>query len=146
MIGSPMTMRSACTFLEHVNSRSAHSELPVDVCEAENEISGVILGSLESAKKFAPLLREEYIESKRSNIDATSQDGLAKRHLVYDAYLGYEKWKVNNGRRDKDDVVLELIQNMSRLLSRRNPVFDAVYLDVSMRVLFPSILYSFSDR
>ena len=44
-----MNMKSACTFRQHVNSRGAHSEVLVDTSEAENEISGVILGSLVSA-------------------------------------------------------------------------------------------------
>ena len=49
MIKSPMEIKSACTFRQHVNSRTSHSEVPVDISEAENEISGVILGSLVSA-------------------------------------------------------------------------------------------------
>lgn len=48
MIGSNITMQSACTFRQHVNNRTAYGDLTVDISEAENEISGVILGSLVS--------------------------------------------------------------------------------------------------
>jgi hypothetical protein len=46
MIESDKSMKSICTFRHFVNSRSSYVDLPVDVSEAENEISGVILGSL----------------------------------------------------------------------------------------------------
>ena len=81
------------------------------------------------------LTREEYIDSKRSNIDASSQDGMIKRHLVYDEFVKYNKWKLEKSYLDKDDVVLQLIRNMNMLLSKRNPLFDAVYLDVSCCLL-----------
>jgi hypothetical protein len=46
MIGSDKSMKLICTFRHFVNSRSSYVDLPVDISEAENEISGVILGSL----------------------------------------------------------------------------------------------------
>lgn len=94
--------------------------------------------------KQGPLERSEYIESKRSNIDRSSQDGLAKRHLVYDEYQKYHKWKRGEERLDKEDVILELIRNKKRLLSKKNPLFDAVYLDVSSFVKLLSITPPFA--
>ena len=87
--------------------------------------------SQESAKNKDHLTRKEYLDSKRSNIDATNQDGIDKRHLIYDEFAKYRKWKQENSYLDKDDVVLELIRHIDLLLSKRNPLFDAVYLDVS---------------
>jgi hypothetical protein len=53
------------------------------------------------------------------------------RHLVYNEYQNYQKWKLDGSRYDKDDLILELIRSKKRLLSKRNPLFDSVYLDVS---------------
>lgn len=48
-IRSTKNLKSACTFQTYVNSRVGHGDLSLDASEAENEISGVILGSLVSA-------------------------------------------------------------------------------------------------
>ena len=47
----------------------------------------------------------------------------------------YLKWKKDGGRYDKDDVILELICRKKKILSKKNPFFDAVYLDVSCSLL-----------
>jgi hypothetical protein len=57
------------------------------------------------------------------------------RHLVYNEYQKYQKWKADGNRYDKDDLVLELIRSKKRLLSKRNPLFDSVYLDVCLHVM-----------
>jgi hypothetical protein len=46
MLGSDKSMKKICTFRQHIHSRSSFVDLSVDISEAENEISGVILGSL----------------------------------------------------------------------------------------------------
>lgn len=48
-IRSTKILKSACTFQTYVNNRTGHGDLCLDASEAENEISGVILGSLVSA-------------------------------------------------------------------------------------------------
>lgn len=48
-IRSTKNLKSACTFQTYVNSRVGYGDLSLDASEAENEISGVILGSLVSA-------------------------------------------------------------------------------------------------
>jgi hypothetical protein len=45
---SSIKMAEVCSFREFVHARIEHSAFPVDISEAENEISGVILGSIVS--------------------------------------------------------------------------------------------------
>lgn len=47
-VRSSIKMAEVCSFREFVHARIEHSALPVDISEAENEISGVILGSIVS--------------------------------------------------------------------------------------------------
>jgi hypothetical protein len=50
IVKSETSMSQACTFREYTHSHKGYSELSVDISEAENEISGVILGSIVSFK------------------------------------------------------------------------------------------------
>lgn len=77
-------MSDACNFLEYVHSRKSYVDLVVESSEVENEIGGVIMGSLEAALKKSPLTRDEYISNKRSNVSGDSEEGRAKRHAIYD--------------------------------------------------------------
>lgn len=77
--------------------------------------------------------------NKRSNINVGTQDGKDKRHLVYGEYEKYDKWKSDHQRKDKDDIILELICKMKLLLSKRSSLFDAVYLDEIQDFTYSSI-------
>eukprot|EP00804_Cyclotella_cryptica_P026502 CCRYP_008149-RB/>CCRYP_008149-RB protein AED:0.03 eAED:0.03 QI:2292/1/1/1/0.86/0.83/24/285/2253 len=141
---SSIKIAEVCSFREFVHSRIEHSALPVDIIEAENEISGVILGSIDAALKRRPLSRDEYIENKRSTVSSESQDGMVKRHMIYEQYEKYHKWKTVNARMDRDDVILELIRHMGQLLSKKQSLFDAVYLDEIQDFTYASIFLIFS--
>lgn len=93
----------------------------------QNEIGGVINGSLSSALKKRPLNEDEYLEEKRSNIPNNNDEGRRKRGLVYDAFVEYKRWKKENDKYDIGDIVLELI----RLVGDRSSqdYFVSAYLD-----------------
>jgi superfamily I DNA/RNA helicase len=69
---------------------------------------------------------------------------MTKRHMVYGQYEKYHKWKTVNARLDRDDVILELIRNISQLLSKKQSLFDAVYLDEIQDFTYASIFLIFS--
>lgn len=104
------TNKDTCTFEGFLSARKAHKPLALEAHVIRNEIGGVITGSLEAAIKKVPLNRQEYLESKRSNISNKSTEGLQKRNLVYDEYEKYTKWKIANTTYDVGDVVLRLLQ------------------------------------
>lgn len=81
----------------------------------ENEIGGVIMGSVDAAMQGAPLARNQYLDTKRSNISNKTDEGLVQRNLVFDQYERYAEWKRHELKFDRNDVVL-------RLLQRRIPV------------------------
>jgi hypothetical protein len=89
---------------------------PVDANLAENEIGGVIMGSLESAVQGAALSRDQYRQSKRSNVPNDTQEGLATRNLIYDEYERYARWKRDFKKFDQNDVVARLLkENIAQL-------------------------------
>jgi hypothetical protein len=98
-----------CTFHDYVGSRKAHSSTTVDITLTENEIGGVILGSLLAALQKAPLTLEQYMAEKRSNIGKIKQDDLKRRHDVYKEFMQYQRWKAENQRFDISDIILDIL-------------------------------------
>ncbi|CAB9513161.1 polymerase alpha-associated DNA helicase A [Seminavis robusta] len=112
-----------CTFYGYSRSRKSHERQLMEPQLIENEVGGVIMGSLPAAKQKAPLGREEYLVDKRSNISNKSTEGKRLRELVYDEYTKYVSWKRETSKFDIADVVL-------RLLKENLPqVFSSAYLD-----------------
>ena len=77
----------------------------------ENEIGGVILGSLQSALQASHLSEEQYVEEHRSNVPNKTEQGCRDRKLIYEEFERYRQWKLEEARYDLQDVVLELIKN-----------------------------------
>lgn len=101
---------SICKFLEYTETKKSHGKLQVEASLIENEIGGVILGSLQSAEQQQGLLRDQYLKEIRSNVPNDTDVGRAKRSLIYDEYEHYAKWKQEGARYDLQDVVLELFK------------------------------------
>jgi hypothetical protein len=98
-------------FLDYVNARKSHSCLAVEPSLVENEIGGVIVGSLRAAQVGRALTRVEYLSDKRSNVDNTTEQGCQLRERVYDEYELFAKWKKGlGGICDIHDVVLRLLK------------------------------------
>jgi ribosome recycling factor len=91
----------------------------------ENEIGGVIQGSLKAALKREPLTEKEYLQEIRSNIPTKTEEGKQTRIKVYKYYEEYRQWKINNGKYDIGDIVLELISS----LRPNEELFQSAYLD-----------------
>ena len=102
---------SLCTFAAYSSSRSSHTRLSIEQSLIENEIGGVIMGSLASALKREPLSREEYRAEKRSNVSNKTEEGRHTRNLIYDEYERYKKWKLQNKKQDIEDIVLLLLES-----------------------------------
>lgn len=135
---SEMSVSSSCTFLEYVRSRTSHEKLEVEEAILENEIGGVILGSLAAAEKKAALTREDYMEEIRSNIKNDTEEGRNQRKLVYDEYEKYHKWKRDNDAAyDTNDIVLRLVRESSE--QRETEIFQAAYLDEVQDFSYASI-------
>jgi hypothetical protein len=98
-----------CTFHDYIGSRKAHSSLAVDITLMENEIGGVILGSLLAALQKAPLTLEQYMAEKRSNIGNSKQDDLERRRDVYKEFIQYQRWKAENKSFDISDIILDIL-------------------------------------
>ena len=92
----------------------------------ENEIGGVINGSLNAAKKKRPLNEAEYLEEIRSNIPNKNDEGIAKRKVVYGEFVQYGQWKKENARFDLGDIVLELLALGGKIKCQE---FVSAYLD-----------------
>ena len=133
---------SECSFLEYINelSKKSHLGIAVDVREAENEICGVILGSLSAAKAGRHLTRDEYI-CERSYIKKDTDAGMKKRHEIYNVFEKYKKWKQANEKFDLSDSVLELIKKLrgGRSGSAWVQLFISVYLDEIQDFSYASI-------
>lgn len=123
---SEMSVTLSCTLWEYVKSKTSHEKLEVDLCLAENEIGGVILGSLAAAVKKEALSRAEYIEEKRSNV-TNDAEGFRTRGLIYDEFEKYRQWKLENRKCDTGDIVLRLIREASEQKAKQ--IFQSVYLD-----------------
>jgi len=148
-----VTMSESCSFIEYINDvrKKSHVGLGVDAKEAENEICGVILGSLDSAKSGKALTREEYIQSVRSYIQKDTVTGGRKRHDIYSVYEGYKNWKQEHNRFDLNDIVLKLINALKDIRLQNNDdrdnthkrgwiqLFNAMYLDEVQDFSYASI-------
>jgi hypothetical protein len=98
-------------FLDYVNTRKSHSRLAVEPSLVENEIGGVIVGSLRAAQAGRALTRAEYLSDNRSNVDNKTDQGCQLRERVYDEYELFAKWKRGQGGLlDINDVVLRLLE------------------------------------
>jgi len=148
-------------FLDYVNTRKSHSRLAVEPSLVENEIGGVIVGSLRAAQAGRALTRAEYLSDKRSNVDNKTDQGCQLRERVYDEYQLFAKWKRGQGGLlDINDVVLRLLEiGMDQLfqsgksssfskymcyrcvfcLSHRTVHFATVYLDEVQDFTYASI-------
>lgn len=102
--------KSTCCYTYYANQRTSHEPIPIDKGLVENEIGGVIVGSLEAALQEKSLTREQYMLSKRSNISVRHNDGVAKRRLVYDQFELYNQWKLKQKQFDLNDIVMKLLQ------------------------------------
>ena len=94
-------------FLSSVSHSAARKA--VDSHLVQNEIGGVITGSLEAATSRRPLSRSQYMTSKRSNLPKNKFDGSQTRSLIYDIFVEYQDWKKQHRRYDSGDVVLRLL-------------------------------------
>lgn len=98
-------------FLDYVNARKSHKCLAVEPSLVENEIGGVIVGSLLAAQAGRALTRAEYLCDKRSNVDQKTERGCQLRERIYDEYERFAKWKKEQGGLlDTNDVVLQLLK------------------------------------
>lgn len=102
--------KERCRFIGFTKQRKSHEKLVVDIHLCENEIGGVICGSIDTAIQRAPLSREQYLLTKRSNITNKSCDGEQQRNDMYDLYLQYCTWKNESDKYDINDIVLALLQ------------------------------------
>jgi hypothetical protein len=95
----------------------------LDAVLCENEIGGVIKGSVEAAVQRFPLTRDQYLKSKRSNVPGTSEEGQRIRNQIYDEYALYTKWKDETDKYDVNDIVLALLQQpLPKLFSSGKPI------------------------
>lgn len=78
---------------EYILKRKSHKSLLIDPTLVENEIGGVILGSLKSAELCRPLKWNEYEVDPRSNITKQSDEGSYTRRQIYEQYQSYDNWK-----------------------------------------------------
>ena len=130
-----------CSFREYCKERSlvSHARSATEEKLAENEIGGVILGSLAAGLKHRPLSREEYLEEKRSNISNKLEEGKKIRHAVYTEFEKYQKWKHQRNSHDMNDVVLILL-GQSRLIGLNSEIFDSAYIDEVQDFSYASLL------
>jgi hypothetical protein len=101
--------QTICTFRGYTNSRRSHESLKVEASLVENEIGGVIMGSLIAAVQTKPLNRDQYLSDKRSNIPNTNDESLRQRELVFDEYMRYKNWKTCEKKYDIHDAVLRIL-------------------------------------
>lgn len=101
-------MSSLYSFTEYVENRKSHENLDVKASLIENEIGGVILGSLTAALERRPLSRTQYLVEKRSNVPTDTQEGCRMRELIYAEFERYNRAKAE--RYDMNDVILQLIK------------------------------------
>ena len=123
-----MKVDDTVTFREFLLQKKSHSVLPkgIDLALIENEIGGVISGSLQSAEQRRALSWEQYRHHKRSNVTHKGSTGTATRRQIYDHYESYLCWKVNNKRFDVNDIILEILRRIGK---ERGELFSGIYLD-----------------
>ena len=128
-------VESVRTYMHYVYARASHKKLVLESSLIENEIGGVIKGSLNAAIKQRALSEEEYLSEKRSNIVTKTEDGRKKRQLVYKEYILYERWKKENKFYDIADIVLQLTR-----LQIQDELFLSAYLDEVQDFSYATIL------
>ena len=121
-----MDISTITSFKEYAFQRKSHASLPVSLALVENEIGGVILGSLRSAELRRPLNWDEYKDDRRSNVTNKDGAGSIARRVIYDQYEFYDQWKRDCDRFDINDVVLELLKKVG---CKKHQIFSGVYLD-----------------
>jgi AAA domain/Uncharacterized conserved protein (DUF2075) len=102
--------KTRCTYVGFEGSKTSFERTLVEPHLVENEIGGVIHGSLIAATQKAPLSREEYLNDLRSNIGYESQYDISLRNQVYDEYEKYVVWKRKTHKFDVGDMVLRLLE------------------------------------
>lgn len=114
------TVAEATTFLQYLQERRNYAPLRVEQSLIENEIGGVILGSLKAALEGMPLTREDYLLERRSNVSIDSKEGQNTRSCVYDEYESYHQWKCSKEQHDIEDIVLSLIKCVGTISANRD--------------------------
>jgi hypothetical protein len=119
--------RDICTLGGYYNAKNSFQRSVVEPQLVQNEIGGVIMGSLEAAKGRRSLTRNEYLLNKRSNISIRTSGGQEQRNLVYDEYESYVAWKAENGKCDLSDIVLRILkENLYQCFSSGKLIFALV--------------------
>ena len=108
--------RVSCTFHGYIHSRRSYEKLTLEPHLLENEIGGVILGSVIAAEQAKALNREQYLTDKRSNIPSRTEEHRKRRDLVFDEYVKYNEWKSSGEKYDIHDVVLRLLAENTQQL------------------------------
>jgi len=117
--------KDVCTFGGYCASRGSHQRVFLEPEQVENEIGGVIMGSVASAAKKSALDRSEYLEHKRSNITNKTKEGREHRNLVYDEFEKYVAWKAEFAKYDVSDVVLSLLtEDLGQMFSAGTIIFS----------------------
>ena len=130
-----------CTFQGYVVARKSHERIAIEPHLIENEIGGVILGSLSAAKLSRPLLQHEYLAEGRSNIENSTDHDKALRKSIYEEYFRYHEWKIAQNRCDLGDVVLRLLQeDWEQLFSSGE--FDILSQNIAPDFLLPHLILS----
>lgn len=108
--------KEKCTFQGYIMSRRSHEKTTIEAHLLENEIGGVIMGSVVAAQQCEPLTTAQYIMDKRSNIPNQTQEGREQRDLAYDEYERYSEWKTSAGKYDIHDAVLRILKETPKQL------------------------------
>lgn len=132
-----VNMDDLCSFGEFCKNRSttSYTRSAVEEKLTENEIGGVILGSLRSGINTQPLDRDEYLEEKRSNVTNKTERGRYTRNAVYNEFEKYQTWKNLEGKSDINDVVLRILKD-----SNLSQIFDSAYVDEVQDFSYASLL------
>eukprot|EP00977_Amphora_coffeiformis_P003494 scaffold655_cov162-Amphora_coffeaeformis.AAC.15 len=114
-----------CSFLSFKRAQTSFTKKEMLEPElVENEIGGVIVGSLVAGQQAAPLTREQYQEDVRSNVGRGTDSDERLRDKIYDEYEQYRAWKGETIRYDVGDIVLRLLQE-----DWKEEYFGSLYLD-----------------
>lgn len=99
-----------CTFLGFKRSQRSFEREKLEPQLVENEIGGVIIGSLVAACQRHPLTREQYKTDVRSNVGRHNERQLQMRDSIYDEYESYTAWKRATKKYDIGDIVMRLLK------------------------------------
>lgn len=125
-----MHTSKATSYKEYNFCKKSHSSISqIDTRLIENEIGGVISGSLKCAHLCRALKLQEYIEDQRSNVGKDHEYDVALRETIYNHYKSYDTWKKDSHRYDVNDMVLEILQKLRSNKISNTQLFSAVYLD-----------------